>query len=378
MRKEKESFILIVDDNPKNLQILGNMLEEHHYKTAVAKDGRKALELAQKRLPDVILLDIMMPEMDGFVVCRQLKRDEATREIPVIFISALTETAEKLKGFHVGGVDYIMKPFQKEEVLARVQAHWELRRAHLELQRLNQQLQEANAAKDKFFSIIAHDLRGPLGSLRNITQAVIEHLERYSKDKIIQLLMIQQDAAKNLLTLLENLLTWSRFQRGTIAYSPEHVNVERIVARNITLLTPNAEQKQITLKNSIAEDVPVSADLNMIDTVIRNLISNALKFTHAGGMIDVSTRKDEQYVEIAVADTGIGMSAEALLKLFRIDTKYSQTGTAGEKGTGLGLILCKEFIEKHGGRIRIESEVDKGTTFRFTLRTEPSYAAAAM
>ncbi|MCP4401388.1 MAG: adenylate/guanylate cyclase domain-containing response regulator [bacterium] len=151
MKTEKESFILIIDDNPENLQVLGSMLEEQHYKSAVLKDGRKALGLVKKKLPDLILLDIMMPEMDGFEVCRQLKSDVTTKNIPVIFISALTETAEKLKGFHVGGVDYITKPFHKEEVLARVEAHLSLRYLQNRLQKANTALEARNRFIRKTF-----------------------------------------------------------------------------------------------------------------------------------------------------------------------------------------------------------------------------------
>jgi signal transduction histidine kinase len=152
-----------------------------------------------------------------------------------------------------------------------------------------------------------------------------------------------------------------------LEYNPQSIHVKGIVDRNVALFMPNAEQKQITLKISIPEEVIVYADFNMVDTVIRNLVSNALKFTHPGGTVDVSVRQDEKYIEVSVSDTGIGIAREHLSKLFRIETKYKKSGTAREKGTGLGLILCKELVEKNGGTIWVESEVGKGTTFRVTL-----------
>lgn len=363
----KESFILIVDDNPVNLQVLGNILREQQYKTAVAKDGDTVLKFVKKRLPDLILLDIMMPKMDGFEVCRQLKCDETTREIPVIFISALTDTAEKLKGFHAGGVDYITKPFQKEEVLARVSAHLNLRRSHVQLQSLNQQLQEANASKDKFFSIIAHDLRSPFKTLLGFAQLLSNNFENYTPDKQKHLADRISDYAEQLHLLLENLLAWSRLQRGLMEHYPEEMSLYEIAEETIHLFQANAEQKQITLRNTIGEAITVYADSNMVTTIIRNLTSNALKFTDTGGAITLSAAPYENDVEITVSDTGVGMSAEDLSKLFRIDVNYNNVGTAGEKGTGLGLILCQELVEKNDGRIWAESEPGEGTLFKFTL-----------
>jgi signal transduction histidine kinase len=166
---------------------------------------------------------------------------------------------------------------------------------------------------------------------------------------------------------MDNLLTWSRIPRGMIDYHPQQISIRMVVARNVALLMPNAEQKQITLRNSVQEQTAIYADFNMVDTVVRNLISNALKFTEAGGTVEISATPDNDVVEISVSDTGVGIGKEHISKPFRIDTKYKRLGTAREKGTGLGLILCKEFVEKNGGRIWVESEVGKGSVFRFTL-----------
>ncbi|MCP4691269.1 MAG: hybrid sensor histidine kinase/response regulator [Desulfobacterales bacterium] len=401
MNDEKKRLILLVDDNPRNLQVLGNMLKEHGYKLAVAESGAEALEFVRKKRPDLILLDIMMPDMDGFETCASLKKRAESREIPVIFITALTETRDKLKAFEVGGLDYITKPFHHEEVLARVNAHLTIRKLqedlqeqnrmlneyaelledrndqllsvnekldskNLELKEKNVLLNEVNASKDKFFSIMAHDLRGPLGSLHEMTKFIVDKVQYHKKDKLVDMLSVQRDAAKSLFTLLENLLTWSRLQRGMIDYRPHTTNVAAIIAMNINLFTPRAEQKKIFLRNAIEGEMPVYADFNMIDTVIRNLISNALKFTRAGG-VNVSVKEEDHSIEIAISDTGIGMSKKMLSKLFRIDSKFKMVGTDGEEGTGLGLILCKEFVEKNGGRIRVESEEGKGATFTVTL-----------
>ncbi len=383
MNNKDKSLVLIVDDNPLNLQILGNLLKDNGYKPALAQNGVAALDFVQKKQPDLILLDILMPEMDGIETCKRLKARETIKDIPVIFITALTKTPEKVKAFEVGGVDYITKPFQSEEVLARVEAHLTVRKLQQELQEQNEvlekymsllanqneQLEELNASKDKFFSIIAHDLRGPLSSLRQLTQLIAENLERYRQNTLKDVIDQQCKETENIFNLMQNLLTWARLQQGAVKHHPEPIGIKMIVERSVALLTPNAEQKRITLKNALQAEVFVYADINMLDTVVRNLVSNALKFTHPGGSVSVSAKQKEDTVEVSVSDSGIGMSEEDLPKLFRIGTKYKCLGTAHEQGTGLGLILCKEFIEKHGGRIWVESEVDKGTTFTFTLQT---------
>ena len=388
----QKANILIADDTPENLRLLFGMLAEQGYRVRPVPSGHRALATVQTELPDLILLDIKMPDMDGYEVCERLKADERTRDIPVIFISALNGTFDKIKAFSVGGVDYITKPFQIEEVLVRVKTHLglrnlqknlqqeitkrkqaekELRKLNQQLQETNQQLQEANASKDKFFSIIAHDLRSPFTGLIGLTEAIIEDIEHYSKDKIRTILSRMHTSAEKTYSLLTNLLAWSRLQRGLMECEPGTISLASIAEQNIRLFASNAEQKQISLRNLVTEGTTAYADLKMVDTVMRNLLSNALKFTDTGGTIELSTQQDENLIEIAVSDTGIGMSQENMDKLFRIDVKYSRRGTADEEGTGLGLILCKELIEKNGGTLRVESEVGKGTTFMFSLPSPP-------
>jgi two-component system sensor histidine kinase/response regulator len=379
--------ILVVDDKPDNLRLLIEILSKSGYEVRPASDGEFALQSAWSSPPDLILLDIKMPNMNGYAVCEQLKADECTRDIPVIFISALNEVVDKVKGFALGGVDYITKPFQAEEVLARVQTHLTLRdlqkslqeeitwrkHAEEELRELNHQLQEANASKDKFFSIIAHDLRNPFTSLIGLTEAIIEDFDLYGKDKIKAMISQLHTSSKTVYTLLTNLLEWSRLERGLIKCVPEDISIADIAEQNIYLLRTRIEHKQITPRNLIPKGTRAYADENMVNTIMRNLLSNALKFTESGGTIDVSLpHRNKNVVEIAVSDTGVGINQENMEKLFRIDAKFTTTGTDGEQGTGLGLVLCKELVEKNGGTIRVESEVGKGTMFVFTLPVMPT------
>lgn len=395
MSAKEKSTILVVDDNVTNLNILLDYLNELSYKVLIAANGEQALQQLQHIHPDVILLDVMMPGIDGFETCLRLKASPDTRDIPVIFMTALTDTIDKIRGFAVGGVDYITKPFQHEEVLARLKAHLTIRKLQQELVQKNHDLEEyadilatknvelaaknaeldeknaqlkaLNADKDLFFSIIAHDLRNPISVLRELPQIIIENLETYSHDDLRRMISMQRDAAKNLFELLENLLTWSRVQRGMINHQPQPINLQEIVDRNIALLSANTYSKKITAKNSMTLSAVIYVDYKMIDTVLRNLLSNAIKFTGERGIIEVTAAEQGDQIAIAVTDTGIGIGEKYLSKLFRIDEQYRRAGTANERGTGLGLILCKEFVERNGGQIWVNSEVGKGSTFTFTV-----------
>lgn len=381
--------ILVVDDLPENLQILISILSAHDYEVRAFAEGAFALTSARENPPDVILLDVRMPDMDGYTLCTHLQADPRTREVPVIFISAYGEIEDKIKGFRAGGVDYITKPFQAEEVLARVQAHIRLRTMHKDLQQeiqrrsqaeealhlLNQQLreanhrlQEANASKDAFFSILAHDLRNPFMVLLGLTEILNEELDRYTKDQLKETLQRLYASSKTVYALLTNLLEWSQLERGLLIPEPRTFSAADMILRNVSLFASQAQSKHIQMQHQISNEMAVYADFKMIDTVIRNLLSNALKFTDSGGVIEITAQTQaDNVVELTIADTGIGMSQEMLSKLFRIDQKTLRPGTAGEKGTGLGLILCKEFVEKNQGSLQVESVEGQGTIFRLTL-----------
>lgn len=367
----KEVTILIVDDDPTNLEILSEYLQQAEFKTLTAQNGESALQQSEHAQTDLILLDVIMPDIDGFETCRRLKHHEATKDIPVIFLTAMTDMISKVTGFQAGGVDYITKPFQLEEVLARVNTHLTIRKQQQQLQQQTEQLKALNAEKDKFLSMIAHDLRSPFSTLRLLIGIAAENVEDSGQDELENIMRLLKKSSENLYSLLENLLAWSRIQRGVMKYHPQYLNIRKLIDQNISFIEPHAEQKQIAIKATIEEKIPVYADYNMIDAVVRNLISNALKFTYPGGSIIISSQQNGKFVTVSVSDTGIGIDEEHMTKLFRIDATYRRRGTAREQGTGLGLILCKEFVEKHDGKIWAESEVGKGSIFRFTLPGMP-------
>jgi PAS domain S-box-containing protein len=248
----------------------------------------------------------------------------------------------------------------------------ERKRAEVELQEKNTQLYELNASKDKFFSIISHDLRSPFSALLGFSQLLEQNFGTYTPTEIKQKVHWLHVSAERLHALLENLLTWSRLQRGAMQQQPEPIQLSDIAEENIDLFAPKAEQKKIVLTRTVPEHLWVYADYGMINTVVRNLISNALKFTPVGGRIEVSAQECNDIVEVSVSDSGIGIYPGDLPKLFRIDVQYTHLGTDGEKGTGLGLILCQELVERNSGRIWVESTVGTGTTFRFTLPCQQS------
>ena len=359
--------ILIVDDIIKNIQVIGSVLRNEGYKLEFATNGKKALSWTEKKNFDLILLDIMMPEMDGFDVCKQLKKDAKRKDIPIIFLTAKTDTENIVKGFELGAVDYITKPFNSPELIARVKTHIKQKYAE-------QQLRELNATKDKFFSIIAHDLKSPFNSLIGLSKILYKdssNLENGERERFTELIY---NASQQGYNLLENLLQWSRSQTGKIKCSPQILHLNNIIIQNIDLHINIAKSKNQKIINHISNDISVYVDEEMINTTIRNLISNAIKFTNEGGEVNISSNSKNGFVEVIIADNGVGIAEKDILKLFRIDETFSSIGTANEKGTGLGLILCKEFVNQNGGEISVESELGKGTKFKFTLPKEKNKA----
>lgn len=246
----------------------------------------------------------------------------------------------------------------------------EMKKAEDEIKRQRDELRKLNATKDKFFSIIAHDLKGPLGSFRGLTSLLFENFDTFDKEELKQLIGDIHKSSNETFNLLENLLEWSRSQRGEMKFNLQKTDLRTIIIDTLELLKSNAKNKNIALTSDIPDYTEVYADENMIKTVIRNLLNNAIKFTNPQGKVKISVKDKDKFFEIAVSDTGIGIKPENLDKLFQLDVHFTTLGTKKEIGTGLGLILCKEFIEAHNGEITVHSDVGKGTTFKFTIPKE--------
>lgn len=392
----KNAKILIVDDLPENLQVLGSTLNSKSYRVAFATSGKQAIGIAQSKTPDLILLDIQMPEMDGYETCKLLKQDNRTKDIPVIFLTAKNDIEDIVTGLQYGAVDYITKPFNQLELLARVSTHLKVKyyqdyifkqntellasQAQIakdaqklialneDLMESENQLKASNKSKDKLFSIISHDLRGPFAGLLGLGQLMVDEFDNLSEEEKKDMIVNIFQASNRLFNLVENLLVWSRSQLNSIEFSPENTSVIRIIDKTALYYTALIEKKRITMETIGSEDLKAFCDSAMLATVMRNLISNAIKFTPVEGKISIqATKYSDSEILIEVCDTGVGMPPEDIVNVFQLDIKVSNPGTEDEPGTGLGLMLCKEFIEKQNGRIWIESELEVGTKVCFTL-----------
>jgi len=353
---EKKDLILIVDDNIKNLEVLTKICKDEGYLLSLAQDGPTALEQLKSITPDLILLDIMMPEMSGLELCRTIKKNDKLRDIPIIFVTAKTQMEDLVEGFNAGGVDYIAKPFNRIELMVRV-------KNHLELYKSKQKILEMNQTRDKLYSIIAHDIRAPFSSIKFvinfIADGLIDPASKEFKDIIKELAKSTDETS----TLLNNLLEWTKFQSGSLVISPKLLDIYPVVLECMHLLSANACNKTISLTHNIPQETTAYFDEISMHTVFRNLISNAIKFTPEGGAITLTSETKEHFLIIKVTDSGIGIRPEVLNKLFDKNEHYTTLGTRKEQGSGFGLILIDDFVKQNHGKIEVESEVGKGTTF---------------
>lgn len=368
--KQHNQMVLIVDDLQQNLEILGNILSSLKVKIAVAMNGKQAINITYKKKPDLLLLDISMPEMDGFEVCKKIKENPETEDIPIIFLTAKTETEDIVKGFELGAVDYITKPFKALELLARVKTQLDLKRSRDLINKQISELEKLNENKDKFMSLISHDLRGPFTGFLGLTKFLDENLDSFSPDEIKEIARVLHNSLLRQYQLLENLLEWSKIQIGSFKTNKQKINVSEIVNNKIELFQISAKSKKIELISYISENTYIYADKIMISSVIHNLISNAIKYSKTGGKVIINSTNKDNYVEISISDNGVGISEEKLAKLFHSESSFTTPGTNNEVGSGLGLLITKELLEMNDGKITVESKENIGTTFYILIPSE--------
>ncbi len=347
--------ILLVDDIPANLSVLAECLSEAGYALLVAEDGEDALALTARNAPDLILLDVMMPGIDGFATCRRLKERAETRDIPVIFMTALTDTAEKLKAFEAGAVDYITKPIQHEEALARVNTH-------LTIRRLRRELEHQLALKERFMRVASHDLRNPLclilmsGELakrKGASPEVTEYLESI------------HDSAKQMQRIVD---TFLNLRRSGAQTGSDRCDLNLLAAAVVAQQEPAAEIKHTTLSLELAEALPpVRADAGHAYQALTNYVSNALKFTPRGGHVVVRTREAGLRARVEVVDSGPGVPAAERPALFTEFARLSPRPTGGEESHGVGLSIVKQLVESLGGAVGAEFPPEGGAVFWFEL-----------
>lgn len=355
MEKLKQPHqILIVDDMPKNVQVLGQILAEQGFNIFIATSGFQALKAVEKKMPDLILLDISMPEMDGFEICKQIKEQDKYSEIPIIFLTARTETEDILKAFAVGGVDYITKPFNIPELLARVNQQ-------LALKEKTEDLRKTNESNKALLRVLLHDLRNPIVAIDSINQIFSKNQEVY-----IEMNDILQQATKNCMEILDSVKKMYTIQDQKYTVDLKDINLFESVQTSVIIFKNLLHEKEIEIDINIPKDYYINVDTNSFThSVIDNLITNAIKFSYPNSKINITASQNENQIILSVRDFGIGIPVKILETIFDITKPTSRPGTKGEVGTGYGMPLVKKFIEMSGGSIEIKSvvkpEKDHGT-----------------
>jgi two-component system sensor histidine kinase/response regulator len=359
--------ILIVDDVVSNVLLLKILLTNEKFQVCTASNGNQCIEMTHKEKPDLILLDVMMPDISGFDTAVILKKDPETLDIPIIFLTALNNPSDLVHGFQVGGNDFLTKPFNKEELVMRVMHQIQLVAAKRIIERQNEELRRTISNRDKMYSVIAHDLRSPMASIRMVLNLAVNVVSRETVgDEIFELLDKANRESEETHDLLDNLLKWTKSQTGRLSVVYQDIDLDDIVPGVVDIFQMIAEMKKIDLKYLPAkEKLVVYGDNDMIKTIIRNFISNAVKFTPEGKAIEVFYEREGDFARISVRDHGVGIAADRVDSIFhKGETTY---GTGGEEGSGLGLQLCQDFSRKNGGDAYVTSVEGEGSTFSFTI-----------
>lgn len=363
-----EYKILIVDDVMSNVLLLKVLLTNEKFAIATASNGRQALEQVEKENPDLVLLDVMMPDMSGFEVAQHLKSNPNTADIPIIFLTALNSTADIVRGFQVGANDFISKPFNKEELIIRVTHQISLVAAKRLILSKTEELQRTIAGRDKLYSVIAHDLRSPMGSIKMVLNMLILNLpsEKIGAE-MYELLTMANQTTEDVFSLLDNLLKWTKSQIGKLNVVYQDVDLVEVTDGVIEIFSMVASLKKIRIREMKPEKMMVNADIDMLKTVVRNLLSNAIKFSKENSEVLVKMEEVDGMAVVSVQDYGCGISEEGQKKLLHTDTHFSTFGTNNEEGSGLGLLLCKDFVVKNGGKLWFTSKEGEGSIFSFSI-----------
>lgn len=354
--------ILIVDDTPANLQLLAGLLRERGYKVRPVPSGPLALEAARAQPPDLILLDISMPGMDGYEVCRRLKQDDALCDIPVLFVSALNETTDKVAAFAAGGVDFVTKPFQIDEVAARVRIHLELRRREQQLSQGFLRLSQLEQQRDAFVHMVVHDMKSPLTGIG----LSLELLRDMLPPEAAEMRDIADGAltsARQLTQMAEQMLLLSKAESGNLTPMLTDTDLPALASLVVQALRGGACGRRLELTG--AGRLLCRCDAEMVRRVIQNLLSNALKFSPSGALVTVNIAEQAGDAVLSVTDQGPGIAPEHQAIIFE---KYKQAPDGQNKlGTGLGLAYCRMAVDAHKGRISVKSERGKGSVFEVRL-----------
>lgn len=345
-----QATVLIVDDIPANLGILVETLSSTGYRTLIAEDGNDALEQLNHVLPDIILLDIMMPGIDGFETCRRIKKDKRTHHIPVLFMTALSGTSDKIKGFEAGAVDYITKPFNNEEILARIETHLLIRKQQEEIEDQRQELIERSAMQDRFMKIANHDLRNLLAVMNLRCSMLKEEREIPSREELDETIDKLRLSIDRMNDIIHGFLSSAAGRSFEI--SAGTLDTAKLLEEVVEQYQPSARKKDIKLELLEIENLPaICADGSRIHQVLINYLSNAIKYSPKNSTIKIYAKEDDSFLRISVADEGPGIKESERVNLFKEYAEISTTPTDGEDSTGLGLSIVKRLIEAQGGSV---------------------------
>lgn len=364
---EPAPCIMIVDDEPENLHILSGMLEQEAWQVTCFPQGALALEAAKKNPPDLILMDICMPDWDGYETCRRFKEVEALRDIPILFLSALSEPDDKLKAFQGGGADYITKPFCYDEVICRVRVHLTVHGQKRQLESSYRELQEVEEMRDSLVRMIVHDMRTPTMVIAGALEQ-LSHQPEGSAQNSKWIAMASQSAG-DLTEMIYSMLDISRLETGKLQPDSTPCDLSRLAKEATETISYTAEARKLEIKHS-GDPTPVRADPTLIRRVWMNLLTNAVKFSRSGGIIQVNVSRENGVARGEVIDSGRGIPKSFHDKIFEKFGQVDLRRTRDKHSSGLGLTFCKLAVEAHGGCIGVESEVGQGSTFWFELPLE--------
>ncbi|TAE27181.1 MAG: hybrid sensor histidine kinase/response regulator [Candidatus Kapaibacterium sp.] len=381
-----KGFVLIVDDVDENLMIASAIIKKAGYKYSTAKSGPECIKLAMELKPDLILLDINMPGMNGIETCEFLKKEPLVEEIPVMFLTAVSDSGHIQRAFQVGGIDYIVKPFRAPELLARVNVHVELKRSQAKLRQQNENLEALNREKSEFLGIAAHDLKNPLSGITGLAELIVSRYEvNISEQEVTEMAEQIKHSAKFMFEIVANLLDVNRIEEGNISLQLEEYNIYKTCDILLARYEYAAASKSISLSLCLPDnesEYVVVADPTITVQILDNIVSNAIKYSPHGTAVSLSlqnivedaaphesttslqeTTDKKKVVRVSVQDEGPGFTEEDKKLLFTKFSKLTARPTGGEHSTGLGLSIAKKLIDLMGASIRLESTVGNGANF---------------
>lgn len=348
------------------------------FQVTTARDFDEIVHAAKLKQPDLLILNVKpSEEQEEYAIIRRMKRHKDTRGISMLFIAAITEQTYIPDCLFYDNVDFISKPFRPKELVIRIQHQLSLMEAKKTICLQNQKLQKTMESRDKLYSVIAHDLRAPIGTIKMIAASLENERNQMTDPHILKSFDMIHETTEEAYNLLENLLRWSRNQNGKTRIYPTTFDLSKAIYHVLALFTAIADSKGISVNNHSKANVTVYADEDMIRTVLRNLLSNAIKFSFPGGQIDVGLSEMPDMVMVSVKDNGQGIKKELQSKLLKGNEYISTYGTHNEKGSGLGLILCRDFVKMNKGKLWFSSQENKGTTFYFTVPRHPMLPATS-